>query len=377
TYLETLSVDKGVNLSGGYESSGWTQDVAQYPTVIDGSGNRTVPGDWDGNSILAPSVISDAGQFKMWYTGFDLFGSGRLGQATSANGIDWAKSGSNPLLGGLFEVAVLKEGPGDYKMWYTSDDGSIYRATSVDGLNWITATTPVFSPSFQTGTFDRDLVSDPSIVQDGSGVYWMFYEAGNWNGNWNQIQIGAATSPDGLTWTRVQTTPVITAGGPGAWDEQWALDPMARWTGNGFELWYSGVDISGTRRIGYATSTDGVNWSKSTANPVLQGDAGQWDDGRAGNFFVLLDGGVYKMWYHSNGQLGYATSTDGVNWSKFTANPAVGPAGGHLRRGERRGGAGRLHRHRRGRLARRRRVRHRAERARHHPRQPRHRQRRV
>ncbi len=276
-------------------------------------------GAWDSWWVGTPTVISDGGQLEMWYIGADPSWVGQIGQATSPDGIGWTKSASNPLLPG-WEAEVRKEGPADYKMWVTRDE-SIYRATSTDGLAWTVDATPALSPTLQDGTFDRDAVGDPSIVVNG-GVYWMFYNGYTAQGDlW---QIGAATSTDGIHWTRVQAAPVLGPGGPGAWDENHALDPMIILDGGTFKMWYSAFDANWVRRIGYATSPDGVNWTKYASNPVFEGAPGQWDDGGVHNMAVLHDNG-YHMWYSCNGQIGYVTSPDGIDWTRFLSGPVLSP----------------------------------------------------
>lgn len=108
-----------------------------------------------------------------------------------------------------------------------------------------------------------------------------------------------------------------------------------------YRLWYVGEDVGGVPRIGYAVSANGVNWARvagnQTGGSVLSvGPSGQFDSAGATYFSVLKDGGTFKMWYTGYADLnslsegiGYATSTDGVNWTKVS-----GPlAGGAVLRG--------------------------------------------
>ncbi|MBL8046032.1 MAG: hypothetical protein JNL09_05800 [Anaerolineales bacterium] len=108
-----------------------------------------------------------------------------------------------------------------------------------------------------------------------------------------------------------------------------------------YRLWYVGESAGGTPRLGYAVSANGVNWTRvagnETGGSVLDvGTSGQFDSAGATYFSVLKDGGTFKMWYTGytdlNGLsegIGYATSTDGVNWAKVS-----GPlAGGAVLRG--------------------------------------------
>ena len=67
-----------------------------------------------------------------------------------------------------------------------------------------------------------------------------------------------------------------------------------------------------------------VEWEKYTNNPVLQpGSSGEWDDGGFAGQAVLYDSneGIYKIWYGAsdgnNFRIGYATSSDGIAWTKY------------------------------------------------------------
>jgi hypothetical protein len=84
-----------------------------------------------------------------------------------------------------------------------------------------------------------------------------------------------------------------------------------------YMMWYSGADDGGTRRIHLATSTDGVSFTKQGV--VLQ------ESGHAHMPSVIWDAaagtsGLWKMWYsfsNSVAAIAYATSPDGVTWTKY------------------------------------------------------------
>src|SRR5437867_3413569 len=66
--------------------------------------------------------------------------------------------------------------------------------------------------------------------------------------------------------------PVFTSGGKGQWDEKirergWIMREDGVW-----KLWYTGCDGSaeGTRLLGYATSPDGIRWTRHPRNPLLR-----------------------------------------------------------------------------------------------------------
>lgn len=64
-------------------------------------------------------------------------------------------------------------------------------------------------------------------------------------------------------------------------------------------------------------------------NPLFSGtDTDTWDRHIRERGFILPDEGIYKMWYtgYSGGgddpkYLGYATSDDGINWTRYPQNP--------------------------------------------------------
>jgi hypothetical protein len=83
-------------------------------------------------------------------------------------------------------------------------------------------------------------------------------------------------------------------------------------------MWYFAWNRSGMYRIGYATSTDGIRWTKYSANPVMGGGPqGTWDDAGAANPIVMLKDNVFKMWYSGAHmpyiRTGYATSKNATS----------------------------------------------------------------
>ena len=73
-------------------------------------------------------------------------------------------------------------------------------------------------------------------------------------------------------------------------------------------------------QIGHATSVDGINWTKDAQNPVIPiGEKGDFDFQGTWDPFVLFEEGIYKMWYGGGvkpNEIGYATSIDGSRFTK-------------------------------------------------------------
>ena len=141
-----------------------------------------------------------------------------------------------------------------------------------------------------------------------------------------------------VNWTKQGQTN-LAPGGSGQWDEAYVERPVVIKDGTTYRLWYTGENSGGTMQIGYATSTDGMSWTKSGSNPVLQPGAsgGTWDTQHVGVPWVIWDGDVslFKMWYAGtndpsqelDAQIGYATSSNGTSWI-FPGSTPVLPEGG-------------------------------------------------
>lgn len=94
---------------------------------------------------------------------------------------------------------------------------------------------------------------------------------------------------------------------------------------NLYKIWYLGKDatVSQTRRILYCESTDLVNFSNYRVAISL---THTFDTGTHGKGTVLFISGIYKMWFCGNTnatstvgyKIGYCTSSDGLNWGSFT-----------------------------------------------------------
>ena len=231
---------------------------------------------WDGLGVSVPMVISGTGKYQMWYQGKgpSFYGWGfALGYAESPDGVNWGKYAGNP---------VLEPG--------------------------------------ETGEWDGAYRGQVAVIKDGA-TYKMWYSGGASTGPW---QTGYATSTDGVEWDIYAGNQVLEAGGPGSWDEQDSDGPTVIKDGATYKMWYHGCNADySVCSIGYATSPDGVNWTKYAGNAVLEQIPGQWDESGLGWPRVIKNGATYEMWYHSDGKLGYATSPDGVAWTKYAGNPVL------------------------------------------------------
>ena len=132
---------------------------------------------------------------------------------------------------------------------------------------------PVFSYSGVSGTFDQMRVFSHDVVKV-NGEYWMYY-SGVPNGN--SVQIGLATSADGINWQRHPNNPVFrcrentgSCGSGTVWSSFRVAVVSVEYIGSEFKMWYWGSNQSDPfPKLGYATSNDGVNWHPYEINPVF------------------------------------------------------------------------------------------------------------
>lgn len=283
-------------------------------------------------AIGQPTVIRENDTFKMWYCGAGIDHRSRILYAYSTNGINWTKYQNGAVVLNIgsagqwdskwLDTPEIVRTPTDYKLYYYGDvvdtfpphNPAIGLATSQNGINW---TKHPNNPIFTKGdslSWEGRWIESPAVLYD-NGVYKMWYTGVPYD--W-RIRIGYATSPDGINWTKYPNNPVLNIGSPGSWDDFWVAVPAVIKRGNRFEMWYSALSEADaatgrydTIRIGYATSLDGINWSKYP-NPVLTtltppynpavDSSGPWAPD------VVFDGTNYRMWYETAAGFCYATA---------------------------------------------------------------------
>jgi hypothetical protein len=141
--------------------------------------------------------------------------------------------------------------------------------------------------------------------------------------------------PLGMTFRKFEGNPVVTLGEGDAWDSHNIFAPMAVKHAGKYRLYYSagphgpekGTDYT-DYQIGLAVSDDGLHFEKHPPNPLIP--LGQRDNFHAKPTILrdaegqlLLEGGLWKMWFNGNraNDVEYATSGDGITWRKHEGNP--------------------------------------------------------
>lgn len=250
----------------------------------------------------------------------------------SDTGGGWAKFEGNPVLGGsygtCFDVSVLREN-GLYRMWFSwRPKHSIALVTSKDGRHWSAPPQLVLGPRPES-QWEED-VNRPAVLKRGS-LYCMWY-TGQAKGH---SAIGYATSQDGITWTRQSQRPVLAPERP--WEKVAVMCPDVLWdskTGR-FRMWYSGGAQYEPDAIGYASSADGITWTRDNRNPIFTADPAQpLEKSKVTACHVVEWGGWDVMFYigfsdRDHAQIGLARSRDGLtHWERHPANPIIRPRAG-------------------------------------------------
>ncbi len=108
--------------------------------------------------------------------------------------------------------------------------------------------------------------------------------------------------------------------GTSGWEYQIGASSIIKKDGTYF-LYYYGRNLP-NYKIGVATSTDGINFYKYSGNPIIS-NTDSWELSGVLYASVFNENTLLKMVYgNSNGSaFGLATSSDGLNWTKANTNP--------------------------------------------------------
>ncbi|MFC1719097.1 SUMF1/EgtB/PvdO family nonheme iron enzyme, partial [Candidatus Poribacteria bacterium] len=177
---------------------------------------------------------------------------------------------------------------------------------------------PVLGPT--PGEWDYPYMAEPSVIfHDGKYMMWF---AGDDPGYGGSTGIGYAESDDGINWVKQEHAVLRPSSG---WDRGFIYNPTVVYAQGMFRMWYIGTVGNGAPRyVGYATSLDGVNWTKHPSYIFpTDGVFAPWEGAQGASYpqigypcVTFNDAlNIYEMWYTGPyAQMGHATSPDGITW---------------------------------------------------------------
>jgi hypothetical protein len=274
-------------------------------------------GEWDNKKVNLGYVVEKDGLYHMFFSGSQMEaepGPPAFGYATSSDGLSFAKHDANPIL--VVDDTGLGAG-GEIDSWpnmpiavpFVDGDTWTLYYNGVSNIGRTTAPSPSgpWSPgelvleSGKEGEWDAGLVRPIGVFSTTKG-YVLYYIGGIkdlfYHGPYSNFpsnawwMIGLATSPDGITWTKyddpdttdrpyAESDPVLQAG-PSSWEKHDIWSATVLETESGWEMFYSGGYLGSYEggslpmpkvRIGYATSPDGIHWTKYGGNPIFDADS--------------------------------------------------------------------------------------------------------
>lgn len=203
-----------------------------------------------------PNVMMVDGELLMWY------GGGTIRMATSSGGMVFTPVENSEFWPGeagnfdgltVLQPSVIQE-QGGYTMWYTGFDGATYRigrAVSSSGMDWLR------SPSFQvldvgsSDSPDNRAVAQPWVMKQGS-LYLMWYGAYDTsNTDPGPYRVALAVSEDGISWTRKGVSLELGEVGPDAYSTR---EPSVQGEPGDWLMAYAGMGDDLVYRIMLARS---------------------------------------------------------------------------------------------------------------------------
>ena len=114
-----------------------------------------------------------------------------------------------------------------------------------------------------------------------------------------------------VVFTPFNANPVFQGTGTDTWDKRIRERGFILAEDGIYKMWYTGyTEDSEPKYLGYATSDDGINWSRYSDEPIFNE---KWTE----DMFVFKDGGVYYMYAEGTHDIAHLlTSTDGVSWQE-------------------------------------------------------------
>jgi len=241
--------DAYYNLYSGFDGQTWHTGLAVSADGVTWRKEEKLispdPATWEGGAIAANgSAVADAAEILYYYQAGSPV---QIGLARSQNGHQWRKEGAPVLRAGpvgswdergVADPYVIRAGP-NYYMFYLGMDRArrqrIGVAMSADGIEWEKLRSNPVLELGSYGAFDENGLGEPA-VWTARGYYWMLY-TGRDRGEMRRM--GLARSRDGVHWEK--SAAVIA--GDQAWDSKVVCDPSVLVENGVVRVWFGGGDV--------------------------------------------------------------------------------------------------------------------------------------
>ncbi|MDB4303638.1 T9SS type A sorting domain-containing protein [Desulfosarcina sp.] len=225
---------------------------------------------------------------------------------------EWERHPQNPIMDGPvdwtndFNWPKIIHEDDTYKMWFTSQEDAweIGYAWSLDGYSWEIHQAPVISSGTANDWDYRKAAGAVLRIDDTLRMWYSGLES-----DWDPYRIGYAWSLDGISW-QLNEEPVLVGG----------AFPAIHYDGTIFHMYYN----DWLEPIYYATSEDGITWTKANGNnPVIEmGAPGTWNDAWIFPNGLIMHNDTLHMFFAGWDDIdnyitrtGYAWSVDFINWT--------------------------------------------------------------
>ncbi|HPA20650.1 MAG TPA: family 43 glycosylhydrolase [Verrucomicrobiae bacterium] len=289
-----------------------------------------------------PSVIRFANRYLMYFS-LPPFGKERatpdspkgwsIGIAESEDLIGWKKIGEM-----LSEQECDRNGlcaPGAiildrkvhlfYQTYGNGPKDAICHAVSEDGVRFTREPdNPVFRPS-GPWTSGRAIDAEAHPLGDRLLLYFATRDPGM-----KTQMVGVAAAPLGSaygreTWKQLVDGPILKPELP--WEKRCIEAPTVLTRGSRLYMFYAGAYNNEPQQIGCATSTDGVKWTRLSDVPLLaNGGPGHWNASESGHPGAFADqDGRHYLFYQGNNDGGktWFLSVLRINWTD--TRPTLAP----------------------------------------------------
>ena len=236
-----------------------------------------------------------------------------------SSNLGWEKYSSSQILGNnetgtLFDPNVIKIN-NTYMMYVSSrKEKSIMLSTSLDGINW-TKLKVVLKPN-KINKWEEN-INRASILYY-NNKYYMYYTGQTSK----ESKIGLAISDDGINFTKYNENPILIPDKD--YEKSSIMNPYViyDYEEDIFKMWYSAGDIYEPDVICFATSYDGINFTKqgivmkpsNKKNTLDSYKVSVGDVKKIGNNkYIMFYIGYTKI---DKANILFATSNDGINWKK-------------------------------------------------------------